>query len=151
LDNGEVENMSEKSSAWALRAQQQQAMAEVLKGFVPQLFSHPQHLTGGAEDAGGQDQWMLTNMPADVLIPLAGLEIIGQEDKRKEVLDFVDLVLRGLKGVGGFTVKQGERIAIGLGSGTGKKIVKRPGLVGRNITNRDWERKAEEEGAVVEG
>ena len=134
-----------------LRSEGQQAMAEVMKGFVPQLFSHPKHLTGGAEDAGGQDQWMLSNLPADVLVPLAGLELIAQNDKRPEVHDFVELILRGLKGVGGFTVKQGERMAIGMASGgAARKLVKRPGWGGRNITNHDWQRKAEDEGAEVE-
>jgi hypothetical protein len=135
----------------AARAQAAQAMAEVLKGFVPQLFSHPQELTGGAEDAGGQDIWMLSNMPADVLVPLAGLKLIAQADDRSEIQDFVNIVLRGLKGIGGFTVKQGERIAIGLGSGgAARKTVRRPGVIGRNITDRDWRERAESEGAEVE-
>jgi hypothetical protein len=134
----------------AARLQREQAMADVMKGFVPQLFSHPQHLTGGAEDAGGLDAWMLSNMPADVLVPLAGLELIAEADKRDEIHDFVNVILRGLKGIGGFTVKQGERIAVGLGGGGARKVVKRPGWAGRNITNRGWERKAESEGAEVE-
>jgi hypothetical protein len=134
----------------AAKLQREQAYAEVLKGFVPQLFSHPKHLTAGAEDAGGLDEWMLTNMPADVLIPLAGLEAIAQADDRQEIHDFVNVILRGLKGIGGFSTKQGERIAIGMSGATGKKSVRRPGWGGRNITNRGWERKAEDEGAEIE-
>jgi hypothetical protein len=135
-----------------MKADGEKPMAEVLKGFVPQLFSHPRHLTGGADDSGGQDEWMLTNMPADVLVPLTGLELIAVNDNRPEVHDFVEFVLRGLKGVGGFTVKQGERVAIGIasGSGGGRKVMKRPGWGGRNVTNRDWQRKADDENAEVQ-
>jgi hypothetical protein len=142
-----VQTLSKEASA---RAEAAKANAEVMKTFVPQLFSHPKQLTGGAEDAGGQDTWMLSNMPADILVPLAGLEMIAQNDNRPEIHDFVELILSGLKGIGGFTVKQGERIAIGIGGGGTRKVMKRPGWAGRNITNRDWQSKADSEGAEVE-
>jgi hypothetical protein len=138
------------SKEQAARLQREQGYAEVMKGFVPQLFSHPRHLTGGAEDAGGLDTWMMSSMPAEVLVPLAGLELISEADKRPEIHDFVDVILRGLKGIGAFSAKQGERIAIGMSGAAGKKSVRRPGWGGRNITNRGWREKAEDEGAEIE-
>lgn len=132
------------------RAQREQAYAEVLKAFVPQLFSGPKKLTEEAEDSGDVDEWMLTNMPADVLIPLAGLEMIADADDRQEIHDFVNVILRGLKGIGGFAVKQGERMAIGMSGGSGHKVIKRPGWGSRNITNRGWREKADDEGAEIE-
>jgi len=121
-----------------------QATAEVLKTFIPQLFSSPKLMSEGAPDVGSQDAWMLSNFPADVLLPLAGLEFIAQVDKRDEIHDFVMLCLSGFKGIGGFTSKQGENIAVGLAGSSGKRLVKRPGLIGRNVTNRGWERKAKD-------
>jgi len=131
--------------------QREHAMAEVLKLILPQLGSGPEVLSGGkASDSGATDYWMLTNMPAEILIPLAGLKTIATADDRKEIHDFVEIILRGLKGVNGFTSKQLESVSLGIGGGIGRKTVKRPGLVSRNITNRNWKRKAESEGAEIE-
>lgn len=142
--------MSEKKLS-AATLQREHDMAKVLKTFVPQLFSSPKIMTEGAPDTGEVDAWMLTNMPAEVLMPLVGLQIVGETDGRDEIKTFVQLLLRGLKGVGGFTARQGENIALGLGSsGGGRKIVRRPGWVNRNLMNRDWKRKAELEGTEVE-
>jgi hypothetical protein len=141
-------SLSDKGK-YAYQAAKEQAMAEVLKEFLPQLFSSPTELTQGAPDSGDQDVWMLTNIPADVLVPLSGLKLIGEHDNRPEVLAFVNLILRGVKGINGFTVKQGEHIAVGLGGGGARKVVKRPGVIGRNITNRGWHEKAEDEGAEI--
>jgi len=121
-----------------------QATAEVLKTFIPQLFSNPKIMSEYAKDVGEIDEWKLSNFPADVLLPLAGLEFIAQVDKREEIHEFVLLCLRGFKGIGGFASKQGENIAVGLAGSSGKKLVKRPGLIGRNVTNRGWERKAKD-------
>jgi len=132
------------------RLEREQAMAKVMDKFVPQLFSGPEILSNGASDAGGQDYWMLTNMPAELLVPLVGLQTIANADSRDDIKAFIQTILRGLKGIGGFTVKQGESIALGLGGGVGRKTVKRPGWAGRNITNRGWKEKAEDEGAEVE-
>lgn len=140
--------MSEKVSRAQL--QREQAMAKVLQQFVPQLFSGPELLSAGASDSGSQDRWMLSNLPADVLIPLIGLQTIADADNRDEIATFVQLVLRGVKGISGFTTKQGESIALGLGSGIGRKTVKKPGVFARNVTDRDWRKKAEQEGVEVE-
>ena len=142
--------MSEKKVTKAT-LQREEAMAKVLDKVVPQMFSGPKILTQNAPDSGDTDVWMMTNMPADVLVPLAGLELIAETDKREHDIGlFVDLILRGLKGVNGFNMKVGETIALGLGGGVGRKVVKKPGLMSRNITNRSWRQKAESEGAEIE-
>lgn len=141
--------MSEKKLSNAALAREH-AMAEVLKTFVPQLFTSPKVLSENAPDVGDIDLWMLTNMPADILIPLVGLQIIAEEDNRPEIKKFNEYILRGLKGIGGFAARQGENIALGLGGGLGRKVVRKPGWLARNITNRNWRKKAEEEGAEVE-
>ena len=142
--------MSERGKVTLATLQREQAMAEVLKSFVPQLFSDPTLLSGGAPDSGGQDTWMLSNLPADVLIPLIGLQTIADADGREDIATFVQLILRGVKGISGFSTKQGESIALGLGGGIGRKTIKRPGIIGRNVTNRNWRQKAESEGAEIE-
>lgn len=143
--------MSEGKSMMATKLAAAQANAKILEQFVPQLFSNPKILTGGASDSGSQDEWMLSNMPSEVLIPLAGLQLIAEADKRLEINDFVHTILRGLKGVGGFQVKMGETIAVGLGgSGQGRKVIRRPGVIGRNVTNRGWEKRASEQNAEIE-
>jgi len=134
----------------AATLEREKAMADVMKTFLPQLFTGPEVLTENAPDAGGTDYWMLTNIPADILVPLAGLQIIADSDNRDDLRTFVNLTLRGVKGINGFTAKQGENIALGLGGGIGRKVVKRPGLFGRNVTNRRWKEKAEAEGAEIE-
>ena len=132
------------------RLAQEQAKAEVLKPIVPQMFSGPEILTDGAPDSGGTDYWMMSNIPGDVLLPAIALETIGIEDNRPEILRAVQLVLRGVKGVGGFNMKIGENIATSALGGAQRKVMKRPGWSSRNITNRGWERKAESEGVDVE-
>lgn len=129
---------------------QAQAIAEVVKEFIPQLFSPPEIVTGNAEDSGGNDIWMMTNMPPEVLLPLNGLMMIATVDKRDEIKEFVERTLRALKGIHGFASKQGENIAIGmLGGGKRGKIVKKPNVFSRTFTNRSWRRKAEDEGAQI--
>lgn len=113
------------------------------------MFSSPKIVTEGAEDSGQIDEWMMSNLPAEVLIPLAGLAVIAESDNRNDLKGFISLVLRGVKGINGFTVKQGENIAINLNSQGTKKIVRRPNLLARNTYDKNWREKAEEEGAEV--
>jgi hypothetical protein len=127
-----------------------EAKMEVLKQIVPQVASGPRILSEGAPDSGDIDAWMLTRMNSDIFLGLVGLETIAEADDAQYIKDFVDVFLRGLKGIEGFSVKQLERIAIGMSSSAGQRIVKRPGMIGRNITNRAWKEKAESEGAEVE-
>ena len=141
--------MSEKGMHQA-RLEAAKAQAEVLKQFVPQMFSDPQKLSGGAPDSGGQDEWMLSNMPAELLVPLSGLPLIASIDEDAELFDWVKTILVGVKGINGFNMRVGENIATSLGGGgSNKKLMKRPGVMARNISNRGWQRKAEEENAEV--
>lgn len=140
--------MSGKESNAAARAKAE-AEAEVQKIYVPQMFSHPKHLTGGAEDAGGLDTWMMTNLPADILIPLTMLELIGKEDSLGVVTEFVDLMKSGLKAINGFAVKQAEAMYVSRGNNDGRKQMKKPGWFGRNVTNRNFQQKAEQENSEI--
>jgi len=130
---------------------------EVLKGLLPQVGTGPRILSRGEEgpapDAGDIDQWMLTNMNAEIFLGCIGLKTIAQADGEEAAyIDvFLDVLLRALKGINGFTVKQLERIAIGMGGGVGRKTMKKPGWFGRNVTNRSFQRKADDEGVDVEG
>lgn len=137
----------------AVQAQLATALAkiQVLERFVGQLFSSPKILAGqGSEDTADHDKWMMSNYPAEVLIPMAALNLIAETDDREDIKSFLDVTLRGFKGIGGFASKQGENISIGImGGGSRGKIVKRPGAIARNTYNRGWERKAREEGAEI--
>lgn len=126
------------------------ATMQVLRDIVPQLGSGPKVLSEGAPDSGDLDSWMLTNMNSDIFLGLVGLRTIAKADDAEYIDDFIGVFLRALKGINGFTAKQLERIAVGMNSGAGRKIVKRPGLLGRNVTNRGWKERADSEGAEVE-
>jgi len=141
-------------------------MAEVIKQFVPQLFTSPEVMDPKGETPARNDEWKLTKMPADCLLPLTGLHLIAtqegitrkvmktvtvQKDGVDEVAeveteepgpgayleDFVQTLLRGFKGIDGYASEQAESIAVALGGkGGGGKMVKKRGFVSRNITHR---------------
>ena len=144
--------MSEK--AYQRQLAKETAQAEVHKLYVPQMFSHPKELSNGAPDSGGQDMWMLSNIPSECALALQGLKMEaiaqGETDGKGFISQFIENSLRTLKGINGFQVRMGESMYIARSSGAGKKIVKRPGVIGRNITNRNWQQKAESEGAEIE-
>ncbi len=147
----------------AREAARQQAMAEVIKQFVPQLFTSPEVMDPKGETPARNDEWKLTKMPADCLLPLTGLHliatqegIISKDSEGNEVPgpgayleDFVQTLLRGFKGIDGYASEQAESIAVALGGkGGGGKMVKKRGFVSRNITHRgepDYEEVGDEE------
>jgi len=129
--------MSNRRSLSQARAAAEQAKAEAIKLFLPQLFSSPKILSGNAEDSGGIDAWMMSNIPPDIVLSLEGLWLIGDADNRSDLKQFVDLTLSALKGISGYTSNMGAEIAIaGFGGGKGKTMVKRRGFVSRHITHR---------------
>lgn len=130
----------------AARLAREQAMAELLKQFVPQAFSSNEYLS---TEPGLIDEWKLSKVAPEGLISLIYLRHRGVNDGVRFWREFTDLFLRGSHSIDGFGLKQIENIAIGLGSGGGRKMVKKPGFIGRHITDRDWERKAEAENAEV--
>jgi len=127
-----------------------EANMQVLKDIVPQVASGPKILTEHAPDSGDLDSWMLSNLNSDIFLGLVGLQTIANADDADYIQEFVDIFLRGVKGINGFTVKQLERIAIGMGGAGARKSVKRPGWWGRHVSNRGWQSRAEEEGAEIE-
>ena len=130
------------------------AQAEVQKLFVPQMFSHPKELSSGAPDSGGQDMWMLSNIPPECALALQGLKMeaiaAGEMDGQGFISQFIENSLSVLKGINGFQVKMGENMYIASSSGIGKKMHKRPGWFGRNVSDRRWKQKAEQEGEEIE-
>jgi len=141
--------MSQKKLTASQQAQVQ-ASIQVLETFVPQLFSSPKTISENAPDVGEIDEWMMSNFPPEVLIPLTGLKMIAEADDRPDIHAFISYILRGFKGINGFSAKQGENIAIGImGGGGNRKIVKKPNILSRTITNRNWRQKAEDEGSEI--
>lgn len=143
--------MSEKNSLMANRLAREQAMAEVLKMIIPQAFSSPQIMSGGAEDSGQIDEWKTTVFESGhEAISMMYFRHRGVNDHVRFYEEFTDHYLRSKHSVDGHGLNMIRDIASFLGSGGGKnKIVKRPNVLARNLWDRDWERRAESEGADV--
>ena len=125
-----------------------QAYAEVLMSIVPQPFTSKAMRDKGT---GGQvDEWKLSKIPRRALISLIYFQHRGEIDGVKFYSNFVDLLLRGSKSVDGLGLQLLKDITIGLaGGGQQKKLTKKPGWVGRNVTNRDWEKKAKRSNSQI--
>lgn len=148
-----------KGNLAAARIAAAQANAEVLKLFVPQLFTSMDVMDPTGESKAFTDEWKLTNMPADCILPLAGLHMVAFQEGITETIktkdkdgkeievevpgpgayleDFIQNILRGFKGINGFSAKQAENIAISLGGGGKKGMLQRRGWASRNITHRN--------------
>lgn len=130
-----------------VKAIQAQANAEILKIIVPQAFTSGDIMDKGA---GQIDEWKLTKFTGKSMLSLLYFRHRGEHDGIRFYKEFVDHFLRGSHSIDGSGLKMLENIAIGMSGGGGsKRIVRRPGWLGRNITKRGWERKAEREQAQV--
>jgi len=69
----------------------------------------------------------------------------GGEYVRDFIADFLNLKMS----LGGWRSNQLIRLVQGSKGVVAGEIVKKPGIIGRMITNRDWKEKAEREGATV--
>lgn len=69
----------------------------------------------------------------------------GGEYVREFIADFLNLKMS----LAGWRSNQLIRLVHGSKGVTAGEIVKRPGIIGRNLTNRDWKNKAEREGATI--
>jgi len=69
----------------------------------------------------------------------------GGEYVREFIADFLNLKMS----LAGWRSNQLIRLVQGSKGVTAGEIVKRPGIIGRNLTNRDWKNKAEREGATI--
>lgn len=124
-----------------------QAIAQVLMGIVPQAFTSQTMLDRGK---GEIDEWKMSKISSRALISLIYFRHRGEHDHVRFYKEFADHFLRGSHSIEGYGLKMLENIAIGLGGGGGsRKMRKRPGIIGRYITNRDWKRKAREENAEI--
>jgi len=127
--------------------QQMQALAQLLTIFVPQAFSSDKYLTG---EEGIYDEWKLTKISGRSLMSLIYFRHRGAEDGVNFYKEFTDHFIRGSHSIDGTGLKMIESISIGLtGGGGSRKIVKKPGWAGRNITKRDWAQTAERDNAQV--
>jgi len=125
-----------------------QAYAKVLEGIVPQAFTSQEEMDKG--DGGKIDEWKLSKISSRALISLIYFRHRGVNDGIRFYKEFSDLFLRGSHSIDGFGLKMLENITIGLAGGGGKrKLVKKPGWVGRHITKRDWKQEAREDKAEI--
>lgn len=69
----------------------------------------------------------------------------GGEYARDFIADFLNLKMS----LGGWRSNQLIRLVQGSKGVAAGEIVKKPGLIGRNITNRGWKENAEREGATI--
>jgi len=64
---------------------------------------------------------------------------------RKYISNFLNLKM----GVNGWRSNQGIKVISGSKGAPTIDVRKRPGLIGRNVTERDWKKKSEQDGAVI--
>lgn len=142
--------MSEESLTPQQVAQVQanaQAYAEVLKQIIPQAFSSKSLMDEGR---GLIDEWKMSKISGRAMLSLIYFRHRGVNDNIRFYKEFTDHFLRGSHSIEGLGLKLLESISIGLAGGGGKrKLMKKPGWIGRHITKRDWERKAERDQAQV--
>ena len=129
--------------------QRQQAMseavAEVLKTIVPQAFTNQNII-----DMGESDEWKLSKISGRTLLSLIYFRHRGTNDNIRFYREMVDYFLRGSGSIEGWKMRTLENISIGLGSGGGRKrLMVKPSWVGRHITKRDWEKKADRENIQI--
>lgn len=124
-----------------------QAYAKVLEGIIPQAFS-----SGDIIDAekGGIDEWKMSKISGRAMLSLIYFRHRGEHDGVRFYKEFSDLFLRGSHSIEGLGLKLLESIAVGLaGGGSKRKLMKKPGWVGRHITKRDWKQQARDDSAEV--
>lgn len=139
--------MSGKVSPEQYARIKQEAVADLLKMIIPQAFSSGQIIDG---EKGGIDEWKLSRINGRALLSLIYFQHRGEHDHVRFYKEFVDRFMRGSKSIEGYGLKMMENIAIGIsGGGASRKLVKKPGWVGRNITNKKWREKADRENARV--
>lgn len=125
-----------------------QAVFELLKMLLPQAFSSNEIL--GSGERGRIDEWKMTKFGGRVMLSLIYFRHRGVNDKVRFYRELVDYFIRGSHSIDGTNLKMLENISIGMTGGAGRgKIVKKPGWIGRHVTNRDWERKARDSGAAI--
>jgi len=124
-----------------------QAYAEVLMRIIPQAFTSQALMDKGK---GEIDEWKLSKIPGRALISLIYFYHRGEYDKVRFYKNFVDLILRGSKSIDGLGLNLLKDISIGLaGGGKQRKLMKKPGFIGRQVTKRGWKEKAKRDNAEI--
>jgi len=124
------------------------SVTKILEGVIPQGFSSKEIMDEGT--GRKLDEWKMTKFSGRAMISLLHFRHRGKNDGIRFYDEFVEFFLRGSHSIDGGGLKLLESIAYALAGGGKKgKIVKKPGVIGRYLTNRDWERKAQEEGSQI--
>lgn len=100
-----------------------------------------------AQDENDSRQNSLLN-EAEVLA-LSYFEQIPRLEGGEYAKDFCESFRRHKMSLGGWRANQLIRLVAGSKGVSADKMVKKPGFIGRHVTNRDWKEKAEQEGAQV--
>ena len=125
-----------------------QAFAQVLEKLLPQAFTSGEILN--SPEGGGIDEWKLSKISGRVLLSLIYFRHRGKYDHVRVYGELADLMLRGSKSIDGLGLKMMENIAIGLAGGGGRRnLMKKPGVIGRYVTQRDWKEKAKRTNSQV--
>lgn len=124
------------------------ALAELMKSIVPQAFSSNEIM--GSSDLGAIDEWKMARIPAPIIPALIYFRHRGENDNVRFYREFYDLILRASHSINGAGLKMLTDIAIGMsGGGSRRRIVQKPGWVGRNISKRSWRASAEADNAEI--
>ena len=127
---------------------QAQALAKLLGMIVPQAFTSDEVMDEG--DGRKIDEWKMTKFSGRAMMSLLHFRHRGENDGVRFYKELVQYFLRGSHSIDGTGLKMLESISVGLVGGRSRgKIVKKPGWIGRNVTQKDWERKAREEGSEI--
>jgi len=105
--------------------------------------------TGSIKVLAENDSRQNTLLIEPEILALSYFALIPKAEGGEYARDFIEEYQRRKMSLGGWRANQLIRLVSGSkGVGT-EKIVKKPGIIGRTITNRGWKEKAEREGAVI--
>lgn len=130
--------MAESRRLALAQAESQKANAEVMKQYIPQLFTSQKVMMHDGEETtvADNDEWKLTNSNPAIFFATLGFKMIAIETKNKLIEEFIDYSNRGLIGIAGGGRKDAVNITSSLGGGGRGKVVKKRGFVQRHITQR---------------
>lgn len=126
------------------REEKEEKTAETM--LAPQLGSTPREMARGRWDIRKQ-----SNLPNEIFaICGAYFTNLPENEGGGFARDFFNSLYHTLTSVRGWNVnKQVQMVGAGKGAPQVGELKKKPGWIGRNVTQRDWKEKAEEEGQVI--
>lgn len=123
---------------------QQKQMLDQMMNLLLQMGSDQLFLTQGMID-----ERKLGNINENDQISLGYFDYRGRVDRIRYYSHLVDWILVSSSSVNGLRARQFIQLANAMSGSPQPEIVQKPGWFGRNVTNRDWEKKAQERGAIV--